>query len=130
MIRRLPLAFIFFLLSAAAAGAAEPPMAKLHWSAIDGQQCYGYMIYRATDRQGPFLRINRELVPTPADGAREHQYEYLDRDVVPGATYYYYLDFVDKSGIKHRFSGVLSKTVAAPTATPTAAPTAAPAPDP
>lgn len=123
MIGRLELAFVLSLLAAAGAGAAdepmaaaEPPQAKLHWSAIDGQHCYGYLVYRATDRQGPFLRLNRELVPTPADGAQEHRYDYVDRDVEPGTTYYYYLDFVDKSGVKHRFSGVLAKTVAPPAA--------------
>jgi hypothetical protein len=46
----------------------------------------------------------------PGDGAESHGYTYDDRDVVPGRTYFYYLDALAETGTKQRFSGVVSKT--------------------
>jgi hypothetical protein len=91
--------------------AQEAPKVTLRWKAGDGNGNYGYLIYRSKSRLGPYLRINAEIVHTPQDGAKEHEYVYEDLEVEPGATYYYYLDTIDTAGVKKRFSGVLPKTV-------------------
>jgi hypothetical protein len=91
------------------AGQAKP--VRLHWKAKEGKTVRGYIVYRALAREGPYLRRNARIVPVPKDGKPEHAYEYFDQDVESGRTYYYYVDVIDSSGIKERFSGVLTKRV-------------------
>lgn len=98
--------------------AQEAPKVTLRWKAADASGNYGYLVYRSASRLGPYLRINAQIVPTPQDGAKEHEYVFEDLNVEPGATYYYYLDTIDTAGVKKRFSGVLPKTVEAAPVTP------------
>jgi hypothetical protein len=95
---------------------AEPSHKRevvLHWQSQREQGVYGYLIYRAESRSGPFVRINRETVRVPDDGQPAHPYRYVDRAVEPGKTYFYYVDTVSLGGKKQGFSGVLSRQVAA-----------------
>jgi hypothetical protein len=108
--KRLVLAFVLGLVAASLPAEAALKV-TLRWKAADGSGNYGYLVYRSKSRQGPYLRINAEIVHTPQDGAKEHEYVYEDLQVEPGATYYYYLDTIDTAGVKKRFSGVLPKTV-------------------
>ena len=85
--------------------------ATLTWQAANEGKTYGYLVYRAIRREGPFHRINRGIVHVPEDGQKVHQYTFVDADVVGGNTYYYTIETVSQSGIKESFSGVVSKTV-------------------
>jgi len=89
------------------------PHVLLAWSVANEERVYGYLIYRSQRRQGPFLRINQDIVHArPGGGQPASTYEFVDAEVEPGATYYYYIDTVAVDGVKRRFSGVISKTVA------------------
>jgi hypothetical protein len=92
----------------------------LKWSARNETAVYGYLIYRSERRQGPFLRLNDEIihVEEPAVDSSVNSYEYLDSDVVSGTTYYYYLDTISSDGRKGRFSGIIKKTAPTPASTP------------
>ena len=92
----------------AADGAAEP--ITLRWRATREDGVFGYIAYRAEQRQGPFVRLNDEIVLARADGAPVHDYELVDTEVEAGRTYHYYLDTVSTTGRKSRFSGVVSRT--------------------
>jgi len=86
----------------------------LSWEARNEDGVYGYLIYRAAAREGPYLRLNEEIVHVAVAGnAGTHRYTYVDTDVQPGRTYFYYLDIVGVDGRKRRFSGVMSKVVEA-----------------
>ena len=96
--------------------AAEAPretdrQSVLKWQARDERGVYGYVVYRAERREGPYRRISCQIIRVAprADGVGE--YAYVDRDVRAGASYFYYLDTVGLDGRKRRFSGVISKTV-------------------
>lgn len=89
------------------------PSAKLAWRAKAETGIYGYLVYRSADRQGPFVRRNQAIVK--AEGVDENgvgQYVFVDCEVEAGKTYYYYLDYVTNTGLKVRFSGVQTKTIA------------------
>lgn len=86
--------------------------AVLRWQATQEKYTYGYLVYRSQERQGPFLRLGKEIVRAKG-GEGVNGYEFIDRDVIPGRTYYYYLDQISLNGIKSRFSGVLAKVVEA-----------------
>ncbi|HEX9639212.1 MAG TPA: hypothetical protein VGB99_16885 [Acidobacteriota bacterium] len=85
---------------------------RLEWKAAKERNIYGYLIYRSERREGPYLRINPELVHVRHQaGNSPSEYAFEDRQVEPCKTYYYYLDYVTGSGLKRRFSGMLSKPV-------------------
>lgn len=85
----------------------ETPEAVLRWKASNQEGVYGFLVLRSRDRVGPFLRVNDSIVRTNGGGS----YEFHDRKVEFGATYYYYLDLVTVGGTTRRFSGVLSKNI-------------------
>ena len=85
--------------------------AVLRWVARDETDVYGYLVYRSPRREGPYTRVNERAVSVVGDGAAEHAYEFVDRDVEAGTTYYYYLDLVTRAGAKRRFSGVVEKRI-------------------
>ena len=86
--------------------------ARLVWSATQEDQTYGYLVYRADDREGPFLRVNPKVVQV-GSGAVQGSYTYEDESVVPGRTYFYYLESLDKGAQKRRISGVVEKIIPA-----------------
>ncbi len=107
-------------LLAAQASLAEPlvtacqPSARLAWQAKTEAGVYGYLVYRAATRQGPFVRRNAAIVR--AEGVDEKdvgRYLFVDCEVKAGETYYYYLDYVTNTGLKVRFSGVQTQKVEA-----------------
>lgn len=102
--------------------AAADQHVTLRWRAARETGVYGYLAYRAEQREGPYLRLGPTTIRVPDDGAAEHAYEYIDSDVLPGRTYFYYLDSVSTAGVKQTFSGVLTRAVAAGAPTPVVGP--------
>lgn len=84
--------------------------ARLVWDASQEDQTFGYLVYRADRREGPFLRLNARVVPVGRGPAPRH-YTYEDDTVTPGRSYYYYLESVSNAGIKARLSGVVTKII-------------------
>lgn len=93
---------------------ATAPRVTLRWQAVQEADVYGYVAYRADRREGPFLRVNREIVRARGAVDAPASYELVDAGVEPGRTYFYYLDVVTASGRKQRFSGVIRKLVEPP----------------
>lgn len=94
-----------------AAAGGTVPQAVLKWVTREETEVYGYLVYRAVHREGPFTRVNAQVVPAAGREGGPHSYEFIDRDVEVGTTYYYYLDLVTRSGAKKRFSGVVQKRI-------------------
>lgn len=93
---------------------------RLRWRAANDGKVFGYMIYRATDRAGPFQRVSTTPVRNlrgdngiPGE-ARRADYEFVDDSVKPGQAYYYYIDAIASNGAQSRFSPVMSKKVIKP----------------
>jgi len=100
----------------AAAADPEGPRVVLRWTATGEDDIYGYLVYRADHREGPFRRMNREIVHARPQGPdATSDYSFVDLEVEPGRTYFYYLDTVSLGGHKRRLSGVISKVVAGET---------------
>ena len=85
--------------------------ARLHWNAGNDGSIYGYVVYRADDRAGPYVRISPGIIHARRDAAADHRYEFEDAAVEKGKTYYYYVDTIDKHSRRERFVPVLEKTV-------------------
>ena len=89
----------------------SPPGVTLSWQARQEEGVYGYLVYRSDRREGPFIRINRDIIHARGVEVEIAGYRFVDTDVGVGRTYYYYLDTISTSGRKQRFSGVVSKQV-------------------
>ncbi|MEM7051357.1 MAG: DUF1573 domain-containing protein [Acidobacteriota bacterium] len=85
--------------------------ARLAWSVRKQDHIFGYFVYRSLDPEGPFRRVSDEMVKALPGPGNVGRYEFVDREVEAGQTYYYFIDLVTRSGLKERLSGVLSKTV-------------------
>lgn len=106
--RRLVLLVGLPLAALALRAAPGPDPIVLSWRARSEERVYGYLVYRSSHREGPYLRASADIIHV-GPGAGEHSYEFSDPSIEPCTTYYYYLDQVYRSGQRDRFSGVVSK---------------------
>jgi len=60
----------------------------LSWESVAAEDLGGYLVYRATDDDGPFDLLTPEPIPMAS---------YTDRDVEPGVEYHYSVSAVDRS---------------------------------
>jgi hypothetical protein len=85
-----------------AAGApSSPSVVKLGWEESPVTVA-GYVVYRATDPSGPYMRVSSQAVPTA---------EYLDSGLVAGHTYYYVVTSLDADQTESEYSEPISATV-------------------
>jgi hypothetical protein len=93
---------------------AAPDRAVVRWRTQDERGAYGYAVLRAETPVGPFRRISTPIVRVPDDGAAVHEYSFEDREVTAGRVYYYCVDIVAATGLKHPFTGIQAVEIRAP----------------
>ncbi len=72
---------------------------QVEWETATEIANVGFNLYRATSPGGLQARLNEVLVPTQHPGTpMGAKYAWLDSDVVPGLTYYYWLEDIDVNG--------------------------------
>jgi hypothetical protein len=69
---------------------------EIQWNTASETNNDFFEIMRGTSETGVFNRI--AALPSQGNSASGHQYEYLDREVAAGQTYWYYLADVDLNG--------------------------------
>lgn len=108
---------------------AQADRVWVHWETVSELGNLGFNLWRGVAPDGPATQLNASLIPSPAPGSTQgFSYEWIDRaDLVPGATYYYWLEDVDVHGMTTRH-GPVSVTLAAPTAVTLGGLSASPAP--
>lgn len=84
--------------------ASETPPAGsgplLRWAVQHESSIQGYAIYRSDTESGPFVRINKDTVPTRAVGEGGASYQWRDNSAVSGRTYWYYVGVLNKDASK------------------------------
>ena len=90
---------------------AATSLPRLSWKAQNDETFYGFIVYRADKEIGPFRRVS-PVIRSQAEAGATHQYEFADTTALPGRTYFYYLDTIDRRGQTQRFSPVRARTVA------------------
>ncbi len=87
-------ALVIFLISA-----ATPPAITVKWSTASELNTAGFNILRSDNPNGPFARLNAEVIPPSPDPLVGGSYVYTDTNVAPGQTYYYQLEEVESGGV-------------------------------
>ena len=91
------------------AGLADPNGSAnvlLKWTTGSEVNTAGFNIYRSEQSDGPYTRINAQLIPTSQDQVAGGTYQYTDQAIAAGKTYYYQLEDVEFSGTGTRHSPV------------------------
>jgi hypothetical protein len=70
----------------------------ISWSTESELDIIGFNLLRSESADGPFMRINEELIPPAEDPNVGGEHSYIDRDVSSGVTYFYRLETVDRQG--------------------------------
>jgi hypothetical protein len=93
---------VLFLIWPLMAAAQEPtPPASVvivEWTTESEVDTAGFNIYRSESAEGPYIKINPELIPSSPDPILGGKYVYTDTNVVAGRTYYYKLEDVELGG--------------------------------
>ena len=89
----------------------DRPRITLNWRTESESDNFGFNIYRSESKDGPFKKINREIIPGAGTSGTPHDYTYTDYDVVRLKIYYYYLESVSFEGEKQKFSPIISQQV-------------------
>jgi len=92
-----------------AAPPADPPGhgPLLKWQVSNESNVHGYLVYRADTENGPFLRVNKDIVHVDSekgDGVTS-TYAWRDDSATPGKTYWYYVGLLNRDGTKQQLSG-------------------------
>ncbi len=89
------------------ASEAGPPPGSgplLQWSATDELGAYGYQVFRARSKTGPYARINKHAIRVHSTVNAGQPYYWRDTTALKGETYWYYVGVVYKDGRKEQLT--------------------------
>jgi hypothetical protein len=97
---------LLWLLLALIAGISlilQPTTITIEWSTETEVDAAGFNVYRATSADGPYTKINEQLIPGKGSATAGATYTFVDGSVEPGTTYYYRLEDVefDNTSLQH-----------------------------
>ena len=70
----------------------------LKWVTESERDNLGFTIYRSLSEKRDYQRITSELIPGAGNSAYRNEYEYVDKSLTNGVTYWYKLEDVDYDG--------------------------------
>lgn len=84
------------------------------WGTESEQECYGYFVWRADTKEGPFEKVNAKMVPGGGTTHVPRRYRVVDQPLPMGATYYYKVEQIDLTGVRRDLTPVVPCTVTQP----------------
>jgi len=81
----------------------------VEWVTASELNTAGFNVYRSTSLTESPLKLNAQLIPSSSDPLTGASYQYTDRDLSPGTTYYYFVEEVERDGTKNRFEAIQVK---------------------
>jgi hypothetical protein len=78
----------------------SPGKVRIGWKTESQEETYGFNITRADRREGPYLPINKSIIPGEGTTNVPKAYCYEDTGVKRGETYYYQIEEITNSGVK------------------------------
>lgn len=78
----------------------------VEWNTASELNTAGFNLFRSESAEGPFEKINPQLVPASPDPLAGGKYIYRDEAVEPGKTYYYELEDIENTGGSTRYGPI------------------------
>lgn len=72
---------------------------------------YGFFAYRGETKDGPFVKVNKDIIPGAGTTSDPKNYEFVDIPLELGKTYYFYLEEVTYNKVTKNITGVNPKKV-------------------
>jgi len=86
---------------------------RVEWSTESEINTAGFNLYRGESPDGPFdVKVNPQLIPPASDPLVGGEYTFEDKTALPGITYYYQLQEIEKSGTVNLHGPVASRASA------------------
>lgn len=79
----------------------------VEWTTASEVDTSGFNLYRSQQADGPYVKINTQLIPASADPLVGDKYRYEDATVTPGRTYYYQLEDTSLNGTSTRHGPIV-----------------------
>ncbi len=94
-----------------AAGGGDDDDAKVYdntvkWTTATELDNFGFDVYRSESADGPFERINPEVIEGAGTVDEPRSYRYVDDTIDPRKTYYYYVESISMSGVREQFTPI------------------------
>jgi len=89
-----------------AAGAEEPYKNTIKWTTATEVDNFGFDVYRSGVEDGPFDKINAEIIEGAGTTDEPTRYEFVDDTIDPTREYYYYIESVSMSGVREQFTPI------------------------
>ncbi len=87
----------------------------IRWRNETEHENYGFNIYRGESEDGPFVKINKDIIPGGGTTSTPKEYVYVDQPLEIGKVYYYYIESISFANEKEKITPVTKvvvKTVA------------------
>ena len=81
----------------------------LIWETASEIENAGFNLYRSESMNGKYKLINKQLIPTKGSSVQGSTYEFIDKNLKNGKTYYYKLEDIDTAG-QSTFHGPVKAT--------------------
>ena len=78
----------------------------IKWSTASELDNFGYDVYRGENPDGPFERINPDVIEGAGTTDEPTRYRFVDDAIDPRKTYYYYVESISLAGVRERFTPV------------------------
>lgn len=76
----------------------QPKGLTIFWATGNELDIIGFNLYRASEPDGDYVKINDQMIPGSPDDVLGGEYTYLDTDIEKGQTYYYKLERIHRQG--------------------------------
>ena len=98
---------LFVCLLALGACDTLPARIVVQWTTATEINTAGFNVYRSERAEGPFSKVNAQLIPASAAALIGGKYQYEDTTVIAGRTYYYQLEDVEFGGASARHGPIV-----------------------
>jgi hypothetical protein len=78
----------------------------IKWATASELNNFGFDVYRGESEDGPFQRINSDVIEGAGTSDTPHYYRHVDDSIDPRKTYYYYVESISMSGERRRFTPI------------------------
>jgi hypothetical protein len=79
----------------------------VEWTTASEINTSGFNLYRSERAEGPYVKINAQVIPASTDPLVGGQYRFEDVTVTAGQTYYYELEDVELDGASTRHGPIV-----------------------